>query len=267
MDGRISLWFLTIPLTMLAAGCVTTQAKKTDSSAVRPSVRTEDVPVVKKPDGPKRQALPSTEIAFGKMKEAEADAETAKKRPEAQAVLRDEARKAYQQALKTDPHNLEAQRCLARLYTKMGDYERAMEIYKKTMAKHPKDASLWFDLGHCHNRRKDFKESARCYSKAVELDPENRDYLKQLGYTLAWSGQVDQGLVYLTRVHGAAIAQFKIACMYDQKEQRGPAMHHLRLALRENSELEVARDLLAALENPGANSVRRGSLERPDSVQ
>ncbi len=249
MDGRTSAWLLTVPLTLLCTGCLTGPQKTASTSGGVMSPPVAEAPKITKNDGPKRNPLPSTEIAFGKLKEAEADSEAAKKQPEMQAGLRDDARKAYQAALKLDPNNLEAQRCLGRLYAKMGDYERAQDAYKKVMAKHPQDAGLWFDLGMCHNRRKDFSESVRCFTKALELEPENREYQRQLGFTLAWTGQVDQGLTYLTRVHGAALAHFKIACMFDQKEQRQPAIQHLRLALHANSELREARELLAALEN------------------
>ena len=82
------------------------------------------------------------------------------------------------------------------------------------------------------------------------------------------SVQVDQGLVYLTRANqSAALAHFDIACIFDQKEQRGPAIHHLRVALRENSQLLEARELLDALERPDASSIRRGMLESPVAAQ
>lgn len=249
MDGRTAAWLLLLPITMLSSGCWTTQ-----KSIVGPAAgnRIEETPVrAAKNDGPRRNPLPATEIAFGKMKEGEADSAALKQHPETRALLRDEARKAYQQALKIDPNNLEAQRCLGKLYAKMGDHERAQEIYKKAMAKHPKDAGLWFDLGLCHNRKKDFNESVRCFTKAVELEPENREYRRQLGFTLAWTGQIEPGLAQLTRVHGVALAHYKIACIYDQKEQREAAIHHLQLALRENSQLQEARELLDALSGAG----------------
>jgi tetratricopeptide (TPR) repeat protein len=271
MDSRTSAWLLTVPLTMLCAGCLTTQAQKTVVTAAGPTAttRADDLPKVKKDEGPKRKPLPDTEIAYGKMKEGEADCDAAKQNPEAQARLRDEARQAYQHAVKLDPNNLEAYRCLGRLYTKLSDFERAQDVYKKAMAKYPKDATLWYDLGMCHSRRKDipdnvrFGEAVRCFSKALDLDPENRDYLKKLGYTLAWTGKVDQGLIYLTRAHGPALAQFRIACMFDQKNDAVQAIHHLRLALRENSQLQEARELLTAIENPGANPRRRATLDAP----
>jgi tetratricopeptide (TPR) repeat protein len=264
MDGRMFLRFCTFPALILLAGCTTTSTQKTIPTANTKPVRPEEVPVVKKADGPKRNPLPATEIAYGKMKEDEADTDAVKKQPQLQAAFRDEARKAYQQALKIDPNNLEAQRCLGRLYGKIGDFERAQAVFKKALEKYPKDAALWYEAGVCQNRRKEFSEGIRCLSKAVELDPENREYLKKLGFTLAWTGQVDASLRYLTRAYqSAGIAHYQIACMFDQKEQRGPAIHHLRLALRENSQLIEARELLEALERPDIPGPRRGYLESP----
>jgi tetratricopeptide (TPR) repeat protein len=255
---------LTLPLTMICAGCVTPQGQKTTVTPPPSSdMGKEDAPKAKVADGPKRSPKAATEIAFGKMRESEADSEAMKQNPETRSAFRDEARKAYQQALKIDPNNLEAYRSLGRLYVKVGDFERAQDVYKKAMAKNPKDASLWYELGLCHNRQKNFAEGVRCFSKALEHEPENREYLKKLGYTLAWTGKVDQGLVYLTQAHGAAQAHFKIACMFDQKDQSEQAIHHLRLALRENSQLQDARALLTALENPGVNPTHRAVLASP----
>jgi tetratricopeptide (TPR) repeat protein len=264
MDGRTSAWLLTLPLTMLCGGCVTTQAEKNVAPpATKTTARVDDVPKATRDDAPKRKPKPETEIKYGQMKEDQAESDAAKQNPEGRAQLHDEARKAYQQALKLDPNNLEASKCLGRLYTKLSDFERAQEVYKKAMAKYPKNAEIWYDLGMCHNRRKDFNESVRCFSKALDLEPENRKYLKMLGYTLAWTGKVDQGLIYLTRAHGPALAQFRIGCMFDQKNDAVQAIHHLRLALRENSQLQEARELLTAIENPGANPRRRATLEAP----
>src|SRR5713101_1130722 len=112
MDGRTSAWLLTVPLTMLCAGCWTTQAQKNVATPVSTTIAcADDIPKTKKDEGPKRKPLPATEIAFGEMKEGEADCDAAKQHPEAQARLRDEARQAYQQALKLDPNNLKAYRC------------------------------------------------------------------------------------------------------------------------------------------------------------
>lgn len=273
MDGRISLGILATGLMIGIAGCVTTQTstnvaapdKNPPAAAVSANgnttvIKPDDTPWPKQDPSRKHDPLPATELAFGRMKENEADAVQLKNNPEAQAHLRDEARKAYQQALKIDPHNLDAQRHLGRLYVKMGDTDRALETYKKAMANHAKQSGLWYDMGLCYTRRKDFGESTRCFRKALELEPENRDYLKMLGMTLAWVGQYDQGLSYLTRAQGAPLAHYNIARILDQKGQTEPAKQHLRLALRENAQLEDAREMLAQLEAPSGGALRRQFL-------
>ncbi len=264
MDGRISLWLLTLPLATLLTGCITTSTQKNAGTPTNPAVaRLDEAPrPTKKIDGPKRNPQPSTEIAFGKLKEAEADSEAAKSQPEAQARLRDEARKAYQHALKLDPNNLEASRRLGQLYVKNNDYERAQEIYRKAMAKYPKDASLWYDLAMCHKCRQEFSESVRCLNKALELDPENREYQKKLGFTLAWMGQHEQGLTWLTRAQGSAEAHLNLARVLGLKDQVELARQHLRLARGQNGELlPQAQELLAALDNAGVTTRKRADLE------
>jgi tetratricopeptide (TPR) repeat protein len=246
MDGRTSVWLLAASLTLGGAGCVTPQNQGRNSSPAA----AEDAPAVKKDDGAKQPAQARTEIKFGEMKEADADSELGKKDPAAQAAARDLARKAYQAALKADPNNLDAFRHLAKLYGKTGEYDRAFDTYKKALAKYPKDAELWYDLGKCHNRRKEFNASIPCFNEALKVDPENRAYLKELGFTLAYRGQIDQGLSVLTRAQGSALAHFNIARVLLQRDQTGQAQQHLQIALRENSNLEEARQLLAALANP-----------------
>src|SRR5947209_3664161 len=75
----------------------------------------------------KRQPLPSTCIAFGTFSEqAAADP---RRSPAEQQLLRDQARKAYQQALKIDPNEPSALLALARLYNSMDDHEHAVLTY------------------------------------------------------------------------------------------------------------------------------------------
>jgi tetratricopeptide (TPR) repeat protein len=255
MEGRTSLCLFALAFAITSSGCVSTGANKDilpigPASTAMTKMTDDPARVTKKEDGPKRKAQPATEIASGKFMEAEADTDAVKKNPEAQAQLRDNARKAYQAALQTDPNNLEASKHLAKLYVKVGDYDRAFEIYKKSMAKHPKDAGLWYDLGLCHHRRKDFNESLRCFAKAIELEPENRDYMKKLGFTLAWMGDIEKGYAYLARAQGAPMAHCNIARILIERNQPQAAREHVMAALRDNRDLPDANGLLAWLDNP-----------------
>ena len=256
MDGRTSLALLTIGLLLSSTGCIT--LNKGNVTPIGPSSTNfsqvaQETPIIKKAEpGPKRNPQPLTEIKFGELKEADADSDGGRRNPEMQAQLRDSARKAYQHALKIDPNNLEAHRHLARLYVKQGEYEKAFELYRAAMAKHPKEGSLWYDLGLAHHRRKELPESVRCFAKAIELDPENRDYQKKMGFTLAWMGRMDEGLSHLIRAQGAALAHCNIARILIEREDRDGARRHVQIALRENRDLPEAQGLAAWLENPTA---------------
>ncbi len=280
MDGRISLGILATALALGAAGCTTTQpstnvvsadknaapaaAAAANTNGTTTFVKADDTPWPKHDPNKKHDPLPATEIAFGRMKETEADSIQLKNNPDAQARLRDEARRAYQQAIKLDPNCLDAYRQLGRLYVKAGDTDRALETYKAALAKNAKKSGLWYDMGLCHTRRKDFVESTRCFSKALELEPENLDYMKKLGLTLAWIGQIDRSLTYLTRGHqSSALAHYDIARVLVQKGQIEPAKLHLHMALRENPQLEGASEMLVGLEAPIAAQPRRITLEAP----
>lgn len=255
MKGRISLTSLTLGILLASTGCVFTQNQKSSEISVPVGLRPEEMPIItRKPDGPKRAPKASTEIAFGEMREAEADSEAYKNNAEAQGRFRDEARKAYQGAIKTEPDNLKAHRCLGGLHLKCNEFDRAIDTYKKAMAKHPKESILWYDMSTVYARKKDFPECARCLGKALEMDPENRDYMKKLGFTLAWMGQMEQGLAYLTRAQGPAMAHYNIARVFLQREQHQLARHHLNASLQANNQLPEARELLAALDSPSARN-------------
>ena len=256
MDGRKSA-LLVLSLALSCTGCISSHEKNA-------TVRGMDEPAPFAPpikEEAKKPAPPRVLLAMAEMREREA--ELAKDRPEAQARVRDEARRAYQELLKAEPESVEGLRGLARIYTSMGDYDRASESYKKALAKHPRDVNLWHDFGMMHDRRKDWAEGAKCFRKALEIDPENQRCLKALGFTLARAGQFDQSLFYLTRAMGSAVAAHtNVALMLMHLAEQEPteqtarlelARQHLRVALQENPNYERARDLLANLE--GANAV------------
>ena len=179
MNGR-TFGFLAFALSLGISGCVTTQNQKAGEVSVPAGLNKPDEPIsLRNIDGPKRNPKASTEIAYGKLKEADAESEAAKQSPESQGRLRDEARKAYQSALKADPNHLEALRLLASIYVKSNDFEHAFDTYKKAMAKHPKESVLWYDIALASTPW-DFPESVRCLNGRSRTG--HRDYLKA-GFT------------------------------------------------------------------------------------
>lgn len=206
----------------------------------------------KEPEGPPRQPKPSTCVAFAVLREQTAAArESAAERTE----LLDQARRAYQQALKLDPKYQPALTGLARLYETIQDHDRAVETYHRGIQAYPQDASLWHHLGMCHARRKEWQAALDALQKAVELDPENRRFLNDLGLCLARAGRYQDALHVLKKTGGDAQAHYSLARMLEHLGMMEPSKEHLRLALQHRPDLEPARQMLSRLETSGVQPV------------
>src|SRR5215831_18528640 len=93
-----------LPACALLTCCLGCTHQTTNSIATStPAVATKDKEK-KVADLPKRQPLPATCVAFGAFRESLAA--DPRRTPVEQQQLRDEARRAYQQALNSDPQNL-----------------------------------------------------------------------------------------------------------------------------------------------------------------
>jgi tetratricopeptide (TPR) repeat protein len=239
MDCRKSL-VLALGLVGGAAGCVTTTAGPTAPAPV----------VLEKAKDPPRHApKPETCVALADHFAAEGSS-----KPEGSAEqerLYDQARREYQQALDVDPNHVPAYRALGRLYTAMGDHDRAVSTYQKGLQKQPKDAALWCDLGMCHARHKEWDRAIEALRKAADLDPENKQYQNVLGHCLARAGRADAALDVFRKSTGEGRAQYNVARMLHHMNQDAEARQHLQAALRAEPTLEPARQLLAQL-NGGA---------------
>src|SRR5437588_5772602 len=117
MDCRRAL-VLTVGLVSGALGC-----DHSSSVPLAPQPVVSAANIKKEPELPKRRPQAATCVAFAEMNAKAADEEG--RAPLDQEQLRNQARKAYQQALDIDPKCLDALRGLARLYTALGDHDHA----------------------------------------------------------------------------------------------------------------------------------------------
>jgi tetratricopeptide (TPR) repeat protein len=194
-------------------------------------------------DLPKITPKPATLVALGDFRAQQADDPT--RSPREQELLRDQARKCYQHALMGDPDSLPASQGLARLYIGEKDYGRAESTYQKALGKHPKQASLWYELGMCRCRQKQWDAALECLRKAVELEPESRLYVNALGYCLARAGHYDESLDCFLKVSPPAQAHYNLARMLLHLNEGELARKHLEEATQVDPDLAGARELLA----------------------
>ncbi|HXG09327.1 MAG TPA: tetratricopeptide repeat protein [Gemmataceae bacterium] len=195
---------------------------------------------------PKRTPRAKTCVEYGRL--CESEARSPQRSPAEQEELRDRARKMYQQALQIDPKNLPAALALARLYTSLGDHERAVATYQKALKHHGKDPAVWSELGMCYARRKEWEPALKCLRKAVDLDPENRQAAHNLGYCLARAGRYEESLTCFTKTDGEAKAHYNLARMLHHMRQDDLSREHLWKAIAKDPQLLPAQQLLAELD-------------------
>jgi hypothetical protein len=137
---------------------------------------------------------------------------------------------------------------LAHLYVNMDDSAHAVATLRKALEAEPQNAAVWFELGMCHSRAKDWGPALEALGRAVTLEPENRQYVNTLGYALARAGMLQDAVTCLARVNGEAAARYQVARMLQHLQQPALSRQYLIEALQKNPDLTQARELLAQLD-------------------
>lgn len=259
MGGRIAC---SLPLLLVVTGCMFT--RNNTQQVVNGPVIPPPGAVIKKPEeGPKRKPKPETVVALAVLREQAGDKD--KNTPEERNRYYDEARQIYQEALEIDAKHVEAVRGLARIYSKLGDHEKANVVLAKALEELPKELSLWHDLGMTRNRAKDYEGAAACFREALKLDPDNRGTMQLLGFTLARAGRIDESLPYLTKSMGKAGAHYNAGRMLAHLGRKEECLAQLRLAVQASPDHQQAREMLARLQHPTPpeGNVRQATGARP----
>jgi Tfp pilus assembly protein PilF len=261
MDCRKTL-LVALSLASTGLGCIGS------TNLLKPK---EDPPpeaaVTKEADLPRRTPKASTCVAIGNFRAKEAANPVAT--PVQRQLMNEQAERSYQQALNIDPRCGAAYLGLAEVYRAEGNDAKALETYQKGLKKLPKDASLWFALGMCHSRQKQWEPALKELQTAARLDPENHRYATTLGFALARAGRYSESIACFTPVVGKAQAHYKVAQMARHMKQTTLSKEHLRLALQEKPDLEEARKMLAQLEGgaPPHAVVQAGATSPAGGVQ
>ncbi|MSR32532.1 MAG: tetratricopeptide repeat protein [Gemmataceae bacterium] len=240
-------WYaIALPGFFFLSGCA---LEKTDFLSRKEPFGPPTAPVVKKVDEANlktKAPKAATCIAFGDFRAQEA------KYPERTShqrqTLREEARKAYQQALTIEPGNMHALVNLARLYSQMEDYTHARETYEKAVQLHPKEGGIRFELGMLQARTKNWKPALENLRLALEQDPENRQFLNTYGFALARTGKSDESFQEFLKINEPAVAHYQVARMLAHLGEVVKAKDHLTKALAKKPDYPAAVELLQSLD-------------------
>lgn len=137
----------------------------------------------------------------------------------------DQARKAYQQAIKLKPDYVEAINNLGTIYYAKKSYRRAISYYRKAISLAPEDprsASFYLNMGVALFARKEYDECAKANQMALKLDPEVFERRGNFGTTLE-----NRDVAERAKYH------YFLAKMYAKSGRNDLALQYLRKALEE----------------------------------
>ncbi len=238
-------FFVTVGLLGSLAGC---SSRQNTVSAPVQSAEPPRATARKEKDEPKLDLKASTCLQLATISAHSADQPG--RSPTDQQQMRDKARRAYAQALKLEPKNLDALSGLGNLYVTMNDYSHALETFRKATEIDPAKASAWYELGMCQSRVKDFPAALSSLQKAVDLDPENRQVVHTYGHCLARAGKYDASFAVFARIDGEAVAHYNLGRMLLHMKEETLARQHLQQAVDLDKSLTGASNLLSQVTQP-----------------
>src|SRR5439155_1362596 len=142
---------------------------------------------------------------------------------------------------------------LAASYAATNDRDQAQAMFAKAAKAAPNEPMVWATQGNYYARVKEWDAAIESLSRAIQLAPENKDYLKKLGFALARAGRTDEGYGVLAKCMSEPEARYNIARMLQHMEQPMACRWHLQMALQADPNYEPAREALAALTAEGTS--------------
>lgn len=97
-------------------------------------------------------------------------------------------------------------------------FENAIKVYKKIVAKNPKDDVAFYNLGRAYNKLDDDKEAQKALQTAVKLQPENGEYQTEYGTILIKLAQYDEAVRALKKAVEIDDANMRAAELLEQAE-------------------------------------------------
>jgi tetratricopeptide (TPR) repeat protein len=188
--------------------------------------------------------------------------------PAAQQQYREDARRSYLKAIEIDRKYLPAYIGMLKLQQACEDHAGAVATCEQAVQLAPEDATLWFELGMCQCRIKNWNSAVQALRKACELDPANRQYATMFGFTLARAGMYNDSFYVLSRLNGEGKAHADLARMLNHLNQPQLAREQAVLALTKDPSAQSARTLLASLDKPvAAPAPSPAPAEKHDNIQ
>ncbi len=178
----------------------------------------------------------------------------------------DEAKKIYQDLIKTTPKRIELYHRLALLHSRQGECNAAEPYYLQGLQLDPTHAALHCDLGYNYYLQERWPEAEASLRHAIALDNDLSRAHNNLGLLLARTGRESEAMRQFA-MGGAtpaeASANLALAMVMDGRVEQAEAAY--RYALQINPSLQTAREGLATLQSLSAHRMAShvAPIQRP----
>jgi Tfp pilus assembly protein PilF len=204
-------------------------------------------PALERPKGPLK---PETVATFAEL-EVDAVFNNDEFTPAERERRIDAARQKFRLAIQQDPKNLEALRGLGRLYTRLGDREKACQMYATALQHHPKIATLYHEAALCHGRFENWPQAAALWQQALALDPDSRKYPRLIGLASVRQGQFEDGFAWMMKVMPEAEARTVLAREMLEAGHADASRMQLELAVKADPTFAPAVTALSGIQHAG----------------
>lgn len=168
--------------------------------------------------------------------------------PASRELLLDQARQGFHKALQQDPKNPTALLGLAQYHARLGERQKALEVYHRYLQYYPQDIQARYQLALVHAQWKDWEGAVRWCDEALRLDPESRNIRKTKGFCLARAGRYDEALATFREIMPDSLARYHLARVLEHMGQVEASRQQLHFALQSDPNCEQARQFLTELE-------------------
>jgi tetratricopeptide (TPR) repeat protein len=134
-----------------------------------------------------------------------------------------------------------------------GEYDMAVELYKRSLELHPTAEAYTF-LGWAYHFQGKLDEAIAECKKAIQVDPEFGNPYNDIGAYLIEKGEYDEAIRWLERAlqsrryESYHYPHFNLGRAYVAKELYGKARYHFEQALKICPDYTLAREALQALQ-------------------
>ncbi len=116
-----------------------------------------------------------------------------------QAEMWSEALPYLEQVINLAPDDTLSIKETARVSSKAGDQQRAIELFHRASALDPKDAKVHSELSNLYQNAERWTESKTALDKALDLEPQNAKFHKQMAHCLIMLGEEKDALDVLNQ--------------------------------------------------------------------